>query len=875
LAAKLLTQAQTQRVVLLGAPGSGKTTLMSYFAVVLAQKQPEQLGLDASIDWLPILIKIRDLVKQPEINILKYLRYMVEEDLGVESLPPDFFEHWLKDGRALILLDGLDEVAEEAKRYKVVERIESFLGTYSRNHAIVTSRPAGYKPDFFRTDEFPHYEILPFDDEQIQQFLDHWYDSRCTTKAEAERRKQSLKKALADNSRIQLLARNPLLLTIIALIHRYQAVLPKERHKLYEKAVDTLLTSWDANKELSNHEILEYLELDDLRRLMERLAYWIHSQGGTGDNEGGTLIDREELINQLSQYIREMKKVERYCAKAEAERFLDHIIRDRAGLLSKQGRDRYAFVHKTFQEYLTTQEIRDRQEEGFEVVLEHIQAHLHDPHWQEVLLLLIAQQKRGNPARALEEILSQPTLYERWLHRNLLFAGTCLAENIPVTDEALVQDILSRLVALETSKSPLVSSSIRNTVFKVLCSLNETQYEVQALQLLKNSAESIDKVRLCEYQAELGEQEAAVEQLLLLLQDEDGGVRSSAARALGQLGNASQAVVDALIQLLKDNVPSAFFALRRLGNASQAVIDALLPLLKDEDASVRSSAAFVLGQLGNASEAVDDALLPLLKDEDASVRSNAVDTLGFLSSPSEAMIDALLPLLKDEDASVRSEVAEILGFLGNNASPSIVDALLPLLKDEDASVRSSAASALGFLSNSSLSVVDALLPLLKDEDASVRSRTASALGLLSNPSEAMIDALLPLLKDEDASVRSDAASTLIELGNTSESVIDVLLLLLKDKTFNVRSRAVCALGRIGNASEVVVDALLPLLKDEASNMHSWTSAALGELGKTLGFAAIPNYITTKLDQWIEQNQQFEHVDNGVDALWQIMSEEMR
>ena len=282
LAAKLLNQSQTKRVVLLGTPGSGKTTLMSYFAVMLAQEKPEQLGLDASVDWLPILIKIRDLVKQPEINILNYVRYMAQEDLGVQALPPDFFEHWLKDGRALILLDGLDEVAEEARRYKVVERIESFLATYSRNHAIITSRPAGYKPDFFRANEFPHYEILPFDDNQIQEFIDQWYDSRFATKTEAGRRKESLKKALAESDRIKLLARNPLLLTIIALIHRYQAVLPKERHKLYDKAVDTLLTSWDANKELSNHEVLEYLELDDLRRLMERLAYWIHSQGGWG-----------------------------------------------------------------------------------------------------------------------------------------------------------------------------------------------------------------------------------------------------------------------------------------------------------------------------------------------------------------------------------------------------------------------------------------------------------------------------------------------------------------------------------------------------------------------------------------------------------------
>ena len=127
--------------------------------------------------------------------------------------------------------------------------------------------------DFFRTEEFPHYELQRFDDEKIERFINNWYDSRFLDNTEAERRQDSLRKALDGNDRIKLLARNPLLLTIIALIHRYQT-LPKERYKLYARAVGTLLTSWDANKELSNHTILQYLELDDLQRLMERLALW-------------------------------------------------------------------------------------------------------------------------------------------------------------------------------------------------------------------------------------------------------------------------------------------------------------------------------------------------------------------------------------------------------------------------------------------------------------------------------------------------------------------------------------------------------------------------------------------------------------------------
>ncbi|NEO92991.1 MAG: signal transduction protein, partial [Moorea sp. SIO3G5] len=103
LADQLLSQNQSRRVVILGAPGSGKTTLMSYFAVMLAQSKAEDLGLDGAPDWLPILIRIRDLARHPDKSIIDYARMFAEKRIAVNTLPEGFFEHWLSDGRALIL----------------------------------------------------------------------------------------------------------------------------------------------------------------------------------------------------------------------------------------------------------------------------------------------------------------------------------------------------------------------------------------------------------------------------------------------------------------------------------------------------------------------------------------------------------------------------------------------------------------------------------------------------------------------------------------------------------------------------------------------------------------------------------------------------
>ena len=278
-AASLLTEGKTHRAVLLGAPGSGKTTLMNYFAVMATSRATETIehstkdtdrktvNLPRST-CLPIIIRIRDLARHPDLSILEFVREFTEKDLVVTRNLTGFFEYYLENGNALILLDGLDEVADLAQRYKVVEKIEAFLNQFEDCPAIITSRPAGYKRDFFRTDEYPHHELQLFDDEKIDIFIAHWYDRRFAIESERERRKPSLSKALKATNGHKKMARNPLLLTIIALIHRYQAKLPKERYKLYDKAVETLLTTWDSQKELSNHEVLEYLELDDLRRVM-------------------------------------------------------------------------------------------------------------------------------------------------------------------------------------------------------------------------------------------------------------------------------------------------------------------------------------------------------------------------------------------------------------------------------------------------------------------------------------------------------------------------------------------------------------------------------------------------------------------------------
>ncbi|MBP0036553.1 MAG: HEAT repeat domain-containing protein [Roseofilum sp. SID1] len=848
LAQKLLNQSQSKKFVLLGAPGLGKSTLMSYFAVMLAQNQPERLELSTEKDWLPILIPIRDLVaRQPQVSILEYVRQFAEESLSVHPLPTGFFEHWLLDGRALILLDGLDEVTEESKRYEVVRKIEAFLGQFKHNIAIITSRPAGYKRDFFRTDEFPHYQLQSFDDDKIQEFIDRWYDSRFEDQAEAERRKESLSKALNENDRIKLLAKNPLLLTIIALIHRYQALLPKDRYKLYDKAVETLLTSWDANREISSHKDLKYLDLDDLRRLMERLAYWIHNHGSTGDAEGGTLIDCEELIEQLSREIKTLKAVQLYQAREEAERFV-RLIRERTGLLNEQGTDCYAFVHKTFQEYLCAQEIdyQADNEGDFELILDEISNHLHDSHWEEVLLLLIAQQKPKKAAKAITAILDQNSEYEFCLHQDLIFAGRCLAENpkdLQVANRDLAQGILERLVDLEVCQKEQIGDRVSGQVRQTLCSLHETDFQAQTLQLLKDKGEQIDEWRLWAYQIALGDKEAVINLLLKRLQDEneDSQVRCSAIWALIEVGNSSVQVVDILLELLlqdkdSDVRSSAADFLGNLRDSSGKVVDALLESLERDNSWVRCSAIDALGNLEDSSGKVVNTLLESLKHDDSEVRRSAIDALVNLGDLSKEVVNAILRQLKDNDSGVRKSAVDTLDMLNfGEISGEVVNALLKCLQDEDFEVRYSAINVLSNLEDIS-KVVNVLLRQLKHDDSWVRESAVDALGCLGDSSEEVVNALLKCLHDpdSDSELRKSTVDALLHLRDSSQKVVNAFLKCLQDPDSNVRKSAVNALGWLRNSSEEVVNALLGQLEDDDSNseVRKYAVFALVKLGNS-------------------------------------------
>lgn len=127
---------------------------------------------------------------------------------------------------------------------------------------LITSRIAGYSRSRFSVETYRHFTLLDFDDDEINDFVQKWYRSRLDNEREAMQMADDLATAMQKKPRILELAHNPLMLTIIAVIHRYEAQLPEDRLELYDKATESLLYTWDNVKKIIDHWNLSHLSSD-------------------------------------------------------------------------------------------------------------------------------------------------------------------------------------------------------------------------------------------------------------------------------------------------------------------------------------------------------------------------------------------------------------------------------------------------------------------------------------------------------------------------------------------------------------------------------------------------------------------------------------
>lgn len=496
------------QLVILGDPGSGKSTFIKFLALCLAAHrcEPRVKWLDHLGEWskkdpdlVPIIVVLRDFAKWLPNNAKAEPRLLWDficDHLAAQNLA--FAREPLQDrldkSQAFILLDGLDEIPDEEQRVLIIDTIAKFAQRYARSHShiLVTCRTLSYQNKAWQLPDWTAYKLIPFDESKIQNFIRAWYDELSRIELIKARDAviliQRLQNAL-QRPELKRLAPNPLLLTVMALVNTHRGSLPDVRVLLYEETVDMLLWHWEQIKNEGEAEIPKLRQLlqkagrndMDLKRALWRLAFTAHSDGGA--NEGEILADIGELhLEKTLAELHPQKSRDWAQDMVEALKF-------RAGLLLEREREVFTFPHRSLQEYLAGAHLSTQAD----FAMQGTQLYVEKPYWRESVLLAVGRLVNvvGETDKSLalaSELYPEEPFADETSWRKFRFASDILVEiglhrvNESNWGKRLLADARqSLIISLRRNDIP---PSDRTRAGDVLCQLGDPRFRPEAWHLL-------------------------------------------------------------------------------------------------------------------------------------------------------------------------------------------------------------------------------------------------------------------------------------------------------------------------------------------------------------------------------------------------------
>jgi hypothetical protein len=408
--------AKHARLLIVGDPGSGKTTLLQYLATRAARGT-----LATEVGWsaapVPFLVPVRSL------PVALVTQAVLARLAGVETW---FLDEALKSGRALLLVDGLDEAKPEIV-LQILNVIEDLVKAYPRTRALVTTRPAALGGDQPARPGFSRVQLMPMSRDEVGQFVHQWClaaelslsKPRGQAEADAQAAAEDLEARIRASRAIEKLAQTPLLCSVVCIVHRFMGhQIPERRVALYEAITNVLLYEWDRAK-FPDGAATGKLDAHAKRALLARLACSMHKLRVAE-------LSTEEVVKCFAAQLPDLGHL-----AGEAESIVAEI-RDRDGVLVERMPGMFAFSHLTFQEYLAALDLITWREYDF------LLQGYRDPWWHEVIVLAA-----GFPSADAARIASR--LLE--LDSGEVAEGTMLAAQCAETAVELSADLRNEIVA--------------------------------------------------------------------------------------------------------------------------------------------------------------------------------------------------------------------------------------------------------------------------------------------------------------------------------------------------------------------------------------------------------------------------------------------
>ncbi|MCI0488678.1 MAG: SIR2 family protein [Blastocatellia bacterium] len=598
-----LLRGRTQAVIT-GAPGCGKTTLLRYLAW-------KTLGENKR---LPVFLELKTVTekafKQAKHDLAELLfDRAVAGSVQLhpaerERLREAFFAR-LAAGEVSIFLDGLDEVSGAGFFPALCDSVNRFVrDTHRDNTLIISTRPYALQARFEGLKEM---EIAPFNQQQIEEFLDHYYSGDAVIKL--------LLQNLRRRAELRELARVPFLLAVIVRLQRGQDEITGERLELYRQIVWQLVVQLDREKSVkrSDFNILDpegRLKLDFLKQLaFERLLIDDVKAEGDGREAARLVFTGDVILKKAKRFIEEAKlrDVNPYLLAADVKA---------TPLLREVGTDVYAFAHLTIQEYLAAVALSEREDCEKIFCRAYFNPTLAEMEALPMTLGLVS--KPDALYTALERLPDSLTYTSLRLRaRGLAYASKLSREHLTKLTDRLIEFVTGR-------------------------SIEETHYtEVIARSFSAARSEHLDFI---------------AGRVTPLLQSEDSNVRRRAASALGQIG--SEQYLDALIKVLKPIYigmgKTGAVVLRQIG--SKQAVDALIKALKDENNYLHWIAASALGQIDD--NAIAGGVAKALHSVNDFVRRRAVQVAGYYIGDARLLEELSRLAENDPVDEVRSAAAD-------------------------------------------------------------------------------------------------------------------------------------------------------------------------------------------------------------------------
>lgn len=440
------------RLVLLGSPGSGKSTFARHLAYCLARAGCGEARLELlAPDWrrgalTPIWVELSpfadwlsqsDTGQSPGELLWAYLAAQHSPALAAE------LRRRLESDTAVLLLDGLDEVPAGQLLARVRAAIEALTATRSPSTALLTCRVLDYAEPRRALRGWPTETLLPFSNQLQHAFIAGWFGTLeregRTLQGSAAELTERLQRAVREKADLQRLAGNPLLLTMMATLQGARGELPDKRVELYEQCLDQLLRRWrrrPGRPDLEGFLGIEDWSRADTDRLLDHLGYAAESKksddAADDDDTGQTgsahltrrgLIDAAEGV-----FAKHVSNPLSY-----AERLCEYIdTYGSNGIVQKHGPDHYRFPHRTFREFLAARRLISNHAWPDEPKLtQRLVARATNPQWHEALLLaaslLVVKSTADSLAMVVRKLLEVRAGSRAWA-ANIIAAGELLAQ---------------------------------------------------------------------------------------------------------------------------------------------------------------------------------------------------------------------------------------------------------------------------------------------------------------------------------------------------------------------------------------------------------------------------------------------------------------